>query len=148
MLAGRTEWRDIPFEPGSRFEFRTLSGRELDEAQEAATNKALQSFKALGAELIAAIQQQQRETAVKAADSYDADTLIRYGLVAWSYDEPCNEEEKARLDAQTRDWAAAQIIEMNTIPEGEGQGSVERLNGAKSRPSSGEPIESTVSISG
>jgi hypothetical protein len=145
MLAGRTEWRDIPFEVGSRFEFRTLSGRELDEAQEVATQKSLQSFKALGAELIAAIQQQQRETTAKAADSYDADTLIRYGLVGWSYDEPCNEEEKGRLDGRCRDWAAAQIIEMNTIPEGEGQGSADRSSGGKSPPSSGEPIESTDS---
>lgn len=147
MLAGRTEWRDIPFEPGSRFEFRTLSGRELDEAQEAATSKALQSFKALGAELIAAIQQQQRDTTAKAADSYDADTLIRCGLVAWSYEEPCNDEEKGRLDGRCRDWASAQIIEMNTYPEGEGQGSADRLNGAKSLASSGEPSASITSVS-
>lgn len=145
MLAGRKEKRDVPHEEGTWFEFRTLSGRELDEAQEAATEKALRSMKAMGPEIIAAIQEMNKGQQAKTADSFDPDTLVRLALVAWSYPEPCNDEHKALLDGRTRDWAAAQIVEMNTL--GESTGSAENSKTVKLHLNSGEPIDSPVSIS-
>lgn len=118
MLAGRTEWREVPHEPGQKIEFRTLSGRELDEAEQEQTKRQMTLAKGWDAETIKTIRAQATDTTVERAskDSYDKDTLIRYGIVAWSDDADCNEQNKALLDAATREWAIDVIVEMNVRP--------------------------------
>lgn len=120
MLAGRTERRDVPHVEGQWVEFRTLSGAELDEADERQTEKFLARY---GKETLMALSQQASGLSIsqEALDQqrnqkYDKDTLVRYGIATWSLAEQCNDENKCRLDAQTREWAVAVILEMNTRP--------------------------------
>ena len=69
-----------------------------------------------------------------------ADVLIRYGLVGWTYPEPCDDEHKALLDVRCRDWIAGVITEMNVISEGEARASGGNSGGgAESLPSLSGP---------
>src|SRR3989304_3505866 len=117
MRAGRTEQRELPHEEGAWITFRTLSGTELDEAGERATQKALALVKGFDPEALRAYQAAasvQSEAPVSAG--YDKDTLIRYVVVGCSECDPCSDEAKRMLDAATRDWAVEVITEMNTRP--------------------------------
>ena len=125
-----TESRKAPPEvdaDGPEFEFRRLTGHQLDEAEEEATKKALRLVSQLPAESVAAMQNRATREALgvkrRELSTYDADLLIRYGLVGWPYPEPCDDEHKALLDVRCRDWCADVITEMNVVTEGEGPSS-------------------------
>lgn len=142
-LVGKTERRDIPHEPGAWLEFRRLTGAELDEADAKGTERAMSFSTRLPAETVGRLMDRQQEADLTPEQQeerdfggYDKDTLVRYGVVGWSYDEPCNDETKARLDAATRDWAALQVYRMNRRPEGEGSGSGEASSDGVSTASS------------
>ena len=143
MLVGKTERRDIPHESGNWMEFRQLSGLELDEAEAAAMLKALALVKGLDAGAMATLQAQAG--AQEQEQSHDKDTLVCHGIAAWSYPEPCDEENKRKLDAVTRDWAAAVILEMNVRSAGEGHGSGENSHKDGFPLNSPEPISSAAS---
>jgi len=132
MFAGRTERRDVPHEAGAWIEFRTLSGAQLDEAERDETRESLKLFTGGMDEGVISAMQKAAETGSAqgskgaerpAATSYARSTLIRYGIAAWSAEEPCDDEHKQLLDSATRDWAVSVILEMNVRPEGEGIGS-------------------------
>jgi len=123
-LVGKTERRDVPHEAGEWIEFRRLSGRELDEAEETQTRRSLAMVKGLDVGAMDIMRQQAPPTAPSdPVASYDKDILVRYAISGWSYGEECINENKERLDAMTRDWAAAVVVEMNVRPLGEGSGS-------------------------
>jgi hypothetical protein len=111
----------VPHEPGATFTFRPLSGVELDEASRKGTKAVLALVEGLGTEAIKTMQAlgTNGATAADPRSGYDKDTLVRYGIVDWSYEEPCTPENKAALDARTRDWAAEVILDMNLRPQGE-----------------------------
>lgn len=115
MLAGRTEERDVPHAPGHKFTFQTLSARQLDEAEQNQVRGAMRMMAGIDTsamrQSLEGLQTQRNE-----ADSYDKDTLVRYGVVAWTLEEPCDEENKGKLDARTRNWAAQVVVEMNVRP--------------------------------
>lgn len=119
MLAGQTERRDVPHEEGW-FEFRTLSGRELDEAEAVLTRRTMDMVKGMD---LTALRSNAAAQQTETRDSYDKDTLIKYGVTAWSLDVPCDDANKAMLDAQTRNWAAGVIVEMNVRPLANGSDS-------------------------
>jgi len=121
-----TERRYVPDEASVWFDFRKLTGPEMDEASDQALDRLAGKMKALGeldlskfrSEDIKADESAQRRA------TYDLGTLIRYGVVAWCYEEPCDDEHKAQLlDAATRDWAVGIILDMNTRTEAEKKGS-------------------------
>lgn len=116
MRAGRTERRDVPHEEGW-VEFRTLSGRELDEAEETKTKRTMRLVE--GMDLSAIRSAAQTET-VEQKDSYDKDTLIRYGVIGCSECEPCENKD---FDSATREWAVSVILEMNVRPLASGSSS-------------------------
>ena len=125
-LVGRTERRDIPGEDGEWMEFRKLTGGELDQAEEVQTQRSLAMVKGLDPAAVSAIRTDPGVPVVAVPDpasSYDKDTLVQYGVVAWSYSEPCDAEHKRLLEAATRDWAASAIVEMNVRPPGSASGS-------------------------
>ena len=138
MLAGRKERRDVPHEPEQWIEFRTLSGAQLDEAEEMQTQRSLAMVKGLDVSAVQAMSSQSSDQRREQAESqkYDKDTLVRFGVFAWSLGEPCTDENKALLDAETRDWAVEQILEMNVRPLATSSGSSETSNGAGSEPKS------------
>jgi len=143
MLVGKTERREVPHEEGQWFEFRQLSGSELDDAEEAQTERALKMVRGLDAGTLASMQSQApAQPPATAASQYDADTLVRYGVAAWSYAEPCSDENKRLLDARTREWAVGVILEANVRPAGEASGSAASSGAGPSRRNSPEPIES------
>ena len=112
----RTEW-EIPHEPGQHMTFRPLSGSELDEAERAATKRILDMAQGLDLSKLSTTQDvSDRDTR---RTKYDADILIKYGVVDWSYQAECDETTKRDLDARTRDWARDIILDMNVRLEGE-----------------------------
>jgi hypothetical protein len=146
MLVGTTDTErvDIPHESGQWMEFKLLSGRELDEAEQAQTKRFLRMVAGMDAGTLDAMRKMSGSPAADARpDTYDKEKLVEHGVVAWSYDEPCTAAKKALLDARTRDWAAAAIIERNTRTEGEGPGSGSLLEKARSLGNSETPIVST-----
>jgi hypothetical protein len=113
---------DIPHEPGQRMTFRPLSGSELDEAERAATKRILDMAQGLDLSKLATSQDvSDRDTR---RTKYDAEILIKYGVVAWSYQAECDEANKGQLDARTRDWARDRILDMNVRTEEEAGNSV------------------------
>lgn len=142
MLAGRKEKRDIPHEAGEWFEFQTLSGKQMEEAQAIERDRTLKQMRDMGQDLIQAMQGRSGATETPApVDFYDKETLVRYGVVSWSYPERCDDDNKALLDAATRLWAATAIVEMNTRTPGEATGSSVNSNGVSSHTNSAEPID-------
>lgn len=113
-LASRIQWdADVPHEPGQSFRFRQLNGAQLEEAREVRQRKVMRQY----GDMVELVQQLQTAdmVAVRAAqadllNTYDVDTLLRYGIVSWTYDEPLTLENVADLDAATREWAARQVI--------------------------------------
>lgn len=118
---------EVPHEAGQFFELQPLTGAQRDLADNARTKAVLSLFEGVDERLLDRMTKTEKteEPAAKVDDSelnlgkYDLDVVIKYGLVNWSYDVPCNDEAKAQLDAQTRDWAAMEILKMSvrTLPE-------------------------------
>ena len=145
-LVGRTERRDIPGEPGEWIDFRKLTGGELDEAEAVQTHRSLSMVKGLDSAVMSAIRTDPGVPVVAVPDpasSYDKDTLVQYGVVAWSYSEPCDAEHKRLLEAATRDWAASAIVEMNVRPPGSASGSNGSSPPDESAPNSESLTDST-----
>lgn len=124
MLAGRTEWRDVPHAPTERVEFKTLSGLQMQRARDEATRRQTQAYTgmiqgmdpALVDQLQAKYEKDKAKDKGAGDDDYDAEMLIKWGVNAWSLDIPCSDENKVLLDGPTLEWAIVQIVEMNTVP--------------------------------
>ena len=106
--------REIPHEPGEWVEIRPLTGVELDQARQVTTDKAM----AMVAHFPPGYLDSLPKPEGTAETEPDAATLIKYGLVDWSYQEsfsggsrsvPVEETTVALLDGKTRDWLAAEI---------------------------------------
>lgn len=117
---------EVPHEPGNFFTFRSLSGRELDEADRENTRQSMLLMEGMpkveiSADQIAAARATQG--ARDPRDSYDKGTVCKYGIAEWrgpNYDdEPCLYGNIEKLDATTRDWAAGKILDLvlRTVPE-------------------------------
>ena len=50
----------------------------------------------------------------EASEKYDKETLLRFGLVDWSYDVVCEASSIAQLDPKTYEWVIEEITRMNT----------------------------------
>ena len=145
-LVGRTERRDIPGEDGEWMEFRKLTGGELDQAEEVQTQRSLAMVKGLDSAAMSAIRSDPGVPVVAVPDpaaAYDKDTLVQYGVMAWSYAEACDDEAKKRLEAATREWAASVVVEMNVRPPVSASGSNGSSPPDESAPNSESPMDST-----
>jgi hypothetical protein len=120
MRAGRLERRDLPHEDGAWVEFQTISGRQIDEAQEVKTKRTMRLVEGLD---ISTLRAAADTAKAEERDSYDADTLIKYAIVNCSECDQCTEESKQALDAATRNWAVDVILEMNVRPLASASGS-------------------------
>lgn len=112
-----TKREAIPHEPEYWMEFRPLSGRQLREASEVRTERVLRNVRAMGGEVYQALQNVDTDGVQQAAadplNAYDRETLCRYGIVAWSYDERLRPQAIAELDDATEEWAARIIVELS-----------------------------------
>lgn len=131
MLAGRTEWRDVPHAPGERIEFKTLSGLQMQRAKdkvvESATKNYMAMLKGLDAQTMATLREQEKQNA-SAEPGYDEETLIKWAVNGWSLDIECSDENKLLLDGPTLKWAVSVIVEMNTLPLAKSENSSLREN--------------------
>jgi hypothetical protein len=121
MLTSRIvrEQVQVPQEPDTWLSFRALGGTKLREASAVKTSQQLAVFKQMGPDGIKAIQEanrEQAEAALKTAPlaAYDVDTLIRAGIIGFSYyaGKPKVEDIDA-LDDATQEWAATELLKMS-----------------------------------
>ena len=112
---------EIPNEPGQWMKFRRLNARRIAECTEKRQMDSMQRMKALGKEGMELIRDAagSRKDASPSdpVDSYDRDLLLKYGIVAWSYDAPLTEldSKDEGLDAATSAWAAKEILRFNNL---------------------------------
>ncbi len=128
-------------------EVRELSIGELKEADAKGTEAAVALMKALPEKIVEAQMERQRDFAVERViryEGYDPETLIRYGLTGWSFEEPCDEEHVQRLGARQGEIVARAIFELSVIPSGEVGGSGSRSHGDVSQNNLPEPTSSIL----
>jgi len=148
--------KEVPNEPGCWFELRQVSGDELDEAQARFQQRTMTMEISQGmAQAMTNIPRGTQDAVDLTVERCDKGTLLRYGLVGWGgpgYDgEPCNDQRKGKLDAGTRDWAAAEIFRLSYITKGEASRSepsgTDGVNPASGSEQSGAPSPTLASSS-
>ena len=125
-----TEQVPIPHEDGQWMQFRRLSWLEMTEAAETAERRSVKKMTQFGSEAVGAIIASHEKTAAATADtdgdgdapktakaptvgSYDRESLLENGIVAWSYEEKVSPKAIKQLDAETARWAAEQIFDLS-----------------------------------
>ncbi len=115
----KTDRLEVPDEAGQWIEVRSLLATEMDEARETRLTKIIARFAGEKLPDVTPPAVEQEETLEQRAVGYDALTLIKYAVVAWSYDvevKPGKLEHVELLDIATRDWLVLQVVERNTRP--------------------------------
>jgi len=94
LVTNITKKVDIPGEPESA-EIRKLSHTQLKAAAKARQSEGVDFMRQLGGELMKAMQDSDTEKVKKLQNAqeadisnYDRDTLLREGIVSWTYDVP------------------------------------------------------------
>ena len=134
MLLSKVQKVDHPYEVGQWFEFRGLSWVQLADARSQASAEQREIIKDLGPEFLSQLgstDTEETDRAVKAleaqkynASNYDTGTLLRAGVVDWSYENGDGEavavtdETLANLDEATAGWACETILDITKPPEG------------------------------
>lgn len=113
---------EIPSEPGEWLKLRMLPGKKLEEAREAQLMKLLTKVRAMGAEGVNAFKEfnPQRAAEESRADplaDYDIETLLRAGIIGWSYEEKLTPQAIEELDETVRRWAAEELLKMSIPTE-------------------------------
>ena len=142
----------LPHEPGSWISIRKLSGSALRNARAVGSNQVFASMRQMGGEVVQAMQSIQTGGAraaeaeeVRAAqqgdplNGYDIPTLLKFGLVGWSYYEgQPKSEDIDDLDGETQEYVARQLVPPVKTEEERGNGfasspptSTARWNGAE-----------------
>ena len=102
-----------PTEGGVRITIRKLAHYQLSAAQDARGDAAASKAKLLG-ETIKYLPESSVEDRARMesdpANKYDRRTVLRYGVVGWSYARPCDDEAKDDLDEETAAWLFDKII--------------------------------------
>ena len=107
MLVSRLQpqRREIPLEPGQWIEFKMLSWKDFQEAEDAKTKKAMLNIVGISAESLAALASQNDNDRSKKelGDPYDVMALVERAVVAWSYEDEVTVENIRLLDYKTVD---------------------------------------------
>lgn len=119
---------DIPGEEGEWIKIRMLSGAMLEMAEDARTKAVFESIKAAGGEAFreVAISREERDDIVQKVtdplNDYDIGMVLRFGIVEWSYPEKVSKAVDD-LDADTRKWAAREILAFTLRDEADAKNS-------------------------
>jgi len=126
MLTGKAVKQiDIPHEPGEWIRIRMLPGRKLEEAQEASSRLRIGYVREMGADILQALRGEslpapsENGTVSDPLDGWHVDTLVRAGIVGWSYEDKFSQQAIDDLDGQTRLWAAREILSYSRPSETE-----------------------------
>ncbi len=128
MIIGKdsTYEEQIPHEPGQTFTFRYLTGSEMEMAEARKSAQAMELFKSLPPEAIAAVMAAGRAQDEEKKDPYgqhDITLVLNSGIRAWTYGEVVQEDSINMLDGKTRMWAFRHLIDKNTVSEDLGEDS-------------------------
>jgi hypothetical protein len=116
----------VEFPDDGKVDIRELSVGQLREADQKGTEDMAALLKSLPDRIIDKTLERQRDEAVERLqrfEGYDPDTLLRYGITGWSYEEPCDDANKTQLGARKGDVVARAIFDLSVIPEGKGAAS-------------------------
>lgn len=139
---------EVRLPSGETVQIKELSVGELREADQRGTEIAASMMKLLPESVIEKQMSAQRETALDRViryEGYDPETLIRYGIVSWSFEEECSDENKAVLSAKKGEVVGRAIFELSVITTGEVVASSLKLNGEESQEDSSVPMDSITS---
>ena len=109
LVTGQVRTESIPHEPGQTMTFRRLSWREWEQAADAARDRALAMCRDLTPEMLSLMRERSAQGEAP-AEQFDAATVLHAGIAGWSYDAPVTPENIDALDAQTAEWALAQLL--------------------------------------
>lgn len=124
-LVGKVTQRvAIPHETGEWMELRDLSWDTLQKARQRKSTQVLENMRAMGAEMLRELQQTDEGAVREQAEKdvlavYDQETVLRFGIAAWSYDAQVSPETIAQLDEDTAAWAARAILTLRQRSEEE-----------------------------
>lgn len=120
LRSKETKRLDVPNEPGQWVDIQAVSFLTLDKAK-GERLKVISDLSGSFVQLQKAIASNGAADAVAAViaaaeedrlQSYDKFTLLKHGLIAWSYEGPVIPED---LDGATAEWAARAILD-HTLP--------------------------------
>jgi hypothetical protein len=125
-----------PWEPESIFSLRLLAWPERKEAELEKTRQSFAVMEGVDPQIMAALPQ-RTEAAVPTPsddplDDYDLGTLLKFGLVKWSYEQDLTEQSKALIDDRTAKWLGLEIIRVNSWSQEEVGNSNGRSEGISS----------------
>lgn len=104
IVTGQTWTSEVPHEPGQSMTFRMLSHVELSEAALARRKAALEEVRGM-IDLLDKLPASKVDQGDP--EKYDRRTLLRQGVVSWSYPQDVDTD---LLDPVTADWAVAEIL--------------------------------------
>lgn len=117
LTSGIVRTLPIPHEPGQSMDLRLLSWTQLEKARAARLRAAVQTAEALGEALLRRLPERNGADSAAEAEAdadplapYDRLTLLKMGVVRWTYDTPVSEDALADLDETTAEWAARAVI--------------------------------------
>ncbi len=113
LVTNITKRAEIPHEPGEFMEFKKLSWKQLEHAQEISSDALMAKMKSMGGDLIQAFTKNAQEEKADPSKSYDRDYILQKGIVKWSYDAEVSPDNISDLDEETAVWAFKEILDMN-----------------------------------
>lgn len=112
-LVGITKRVEIPHEPGEWMEIKKLSWKQLEKAQELATDALMAKMKNMGGDMVKALRDSTTEQTADPSKSYDREIVLRLGIAKWSYEARLEPDTIAELDEETASWAFKEILDLN-----------------------------------
>lgn len=121
----------VPRDPENTITIRKLAPKHLAEARKASQRESMSELKDMGPAFVKEVQQLVQDgTAGNAAAAdplllFDRPTLMRHGVINWTYEQPRAQEAFEDLDEETADWLAREILTLakpslfQTTAEGE-----------------------------
>lgn len=112
---------EVPGESGKQIKVKQLNWLELQEAKTIEFEKAVSLAKAVTGlnEMLEARRAQKQAAPAESTKAdefglYDQATLLKHGLVGWTYD---GEPDYRRFDPKTAEWAARKVFEISVLTE-------------------------------
>lgn len=110
IVTGQTWESDIPHEPGEKITFRRLSWKEWAKAIEVRQTAELENLSRISGDMLTALKDVPRVENVSIESKYDKGTVLKAGIVNWTYAGKVNPENIDALDEVTADWAFEQVV--------------------------------------
>lgn len=142
--------KEIELPGGEQVTIRELSVGQLREADRKGTEEAVRLMAMMPEKIVESQLANQRDRQMERIvryEGYDPESLLRYGIIAWTFSEELTPENIAALGAQTGEVIARAIFELSVLSEGEAaSSSTPSLKAGQSQDGPSEPIASSKSV--